>query len=65
MKDSDQICQPYTEVEAKQKNLPAVTKGVNATVSNERLYQYLATAKAPAIADKKVSKPVWKVIVNE
>ena len=50
---------------AKQNNVPKKTKGKKATRPNERLFQDLATVKAPKSLDMTVTMPHWQLLVDE
>ena len=58
-------CQSCAEAKAKQKIMPKKTKGKKASRPNERLFQDLATVKAPKSLNVTVTRPHWQLLVDE
>ena len=58
-------CQSCAELKAKQKSVPKESEGEKATEPNGRVFQDLATVKAPEKSGIRVGRPNWQMIVDE
>ena len=58
-------CDACAAAKAKQKNLPTGRNHIPSKISNERMHLDIATIKAPEHMKINVSKPHWRILVDE
>ena len=59
------VCQPCAAGKAKQKNVPKQSEHKPSTKNGERVFLDIATVKKPSGTNIRVSKPNWRILVDE